>query len=54
MATHPKTISSCRPGILVVGAGLNDGVDTVCGLYDPISGDMVVNTTGKYRPVMVL
>lgn len=47
MATVPQTIASSQPSIWVIGAGLNDGTETVCGLYDPQSGDMVVNTTGK-------
>lgn len=32
----------------MIGAGLDDGSETVCELYDPESGDLVVNTTGKY------
>lgn len=50
MATMPQTIASSQPTVWVIGAGLNGGTETVCGLYDPESGDLVVNTTGKYRP----
>lgn len=52
MATIPLTIASSQPTIWVIGAGLDDGSETVCGLYDPESGDLVVNTTGKYRPLL--
>ena len=48
MATIPQTIASSQPTVWVIGAGLNGGSETVCGLYDPLSGDQVVNTTGKY------
>lgn len=47
MATIPQTIANSQPTVWVNGAGLNDGSKTVCGLYDPESGDLVVNTTGK-------
>lgn len=50
MATMPQTIASSQPIVWVIGAGLNGGSRTVCGLYDAESGDLVVNTTGKYRP----
>lgn len=46
--TIPQTIGSSQPRIWVIGAGLDDGSETVCELYDPESGDLVVNTTGKY------
>lgn len=46
--TIPQTIASSQPSIWVIGAGLDDGSETVCELYDPESGDLVVNTTGKY------
>ena len=49
MATIPQTIASSQPSVLVIGAGLNAGSKTVCALYDPQSGEMVVNTTGTYR-----
>ena len=48
MATIPQTIASSQPTVWVIGAGLNGGSETVCGFYDPLSGDQVVNTTGKY------
>ena len=47
MATVPNTIASSQPSIWVIGAGLNGGTETVCGLYHPETGAMVVNTTGK-------
>ena len=50
MATIPQTIASSQPTVRVIGAGLDGGSDTVCGLYDPESGLLVVNTTGKYMP----
>ena len=46
--TIPQTIASSQPSIWVIGVGLDDGSETVCGLYDPESGELVVNTTGKY------
>ena len=49
-ATTPRTIASSQPIVWVTGAGLNGGGRTVCGLYDTESGDLVVNSTGKYRP----
>lgn len=45
-ATVPCSISSIAPIVWVIGAGLNGGSETVCGLYNPESGVMV-NTTGK-------
>ena len=47
MATLPQTIASSQPSVWVLGAGLNSGSETVCGLYDPETGNMVVNTTGN-------
>jgi len=49
MATMPQTIASSQPIVWVIGAGLNGGSRTVCGLYDAESGDLVVNTTASER-----
>ncbi|XP_078356225.1 uncharacterized protein LOC144641040, partial [Oculina patagonica] len=49
MATIRQTIASSQPSIWVIGAGLDDGTETVCGLYDPQTGDMVVNATASQR-----
>ncbi|KAJ7370597.1 hypothetical protein OS493_031333 [Desmophyllum pertusum] len=43
-ATIPCSISSIATIVWVIGAGLNGGSETVCGLYNPVSGVMV-NTT---------
>ena len=44
--TIPQTIASSQPTVWVIGNGLDDGWETLCELYDPESGDLVVNTTG--------
>lgn len=46
--TIPKTIGSSHQSVFVIGAGLNDGNETVCVLHDPDTGDMVVNSTGSH------
>lgn len=46
--TIPQTIASSQPTVWVIGTRLDDGWDTLCGLYDPESGALVVNTTGIY------
>ena len=46
--TIKQTIASSQPTVWVIGAGLDYGTETLCGLYDPENGDLVVNTTGKY------
>ena len=46
--TKPKAIGSGHPSVLVIGAGFDDGDETVCQLHDPGSGDVVVNTTGEH------
>lgn len=43
----PSAIASEHPSVLVIGAGLDDGDETVCVLYNTTNGDMVTNTTGK-------
>ena len=54
MKTEPRTIASCRPSVLVFGAGLNGGDETVCGLYDKDNGHLVVNTTGKCKEIVFI
>lgn len=54
MKTEPRTIASCRPSVLVFGAGLNAGDETVCGLYDKDKGHLVVNTTGKCKEIVFI
>lgn len=44
--TVPQTIASGQPNVLVIGAGFNAGIATVCVLYNPDTGVEVVNTTG--------
>ncbi|XP_020629941.1 uncharacterized protein LOC110067014 [Orbicella faveolata] len=47
--TIPQTIASSQPTVWVIGTRLDDGWDTLCGLYDPESGALVVNTTAAAR-----
>ena len=46
--TIPKAIGSGHPSVLVIGAGFDDGDETVCQLHDSGSGVVVVNTTGEH------
>ena len=54
MKTEPRTIASCRPSVLVFGAGLNAGDETVCGLYDNDTGHLVANITGKCKEIVFI